>query len=115
MLNGGVDVRVAGADKDVFPYLSFNLGFDSLSPVCLRIHSCAEGCLVCNRTGHAECDEALLRNVFDAVGELIVKQRETHPAAAVEQQLIDAAIVCSGVLRPDRSYVVLRDQLTTGG
>src|SRR5262249_57957671 len=72
------------------------------------VNSCSR-----NRARHTELDKSLLRDVLNPVSEFVVEDSQTHSPAAIQQHLIDSALITLGPLRTNRAHMVLRNQLST--
>ena len=65
--------------------------------------------------GHAQLGQVLRVDEFSLIGEFVVEVGDGQPRLAVEQLLLQAAVIGARILRQKGLDVILRDQLRTVG
>ena len=79
------------------------------------IYGSAEGGLRGDLAGHSEKQQRIIAQELNLVGELVVKERDAQPGAAIPGALFDSKIKAAGTLGRDRANVELGNNLLAAG
>jgi hypothetical protein len=115
VLDDGVGVGVASAGGEVAGEAEVEFELDALRTEGRGVDVGTVGEEVADGKGYAEGGESVLGDVLDGVGELVVEVGEAEAGAAVEELLVEAAVIGAGVLGTERADMILGDGLGAVG
>src|SRR5437016_14360177 len=100
---------------EVMSQIKLQLCFGAQCAGISGIYGSAEGGLRGDLAGHSQKQQRIIAQKLNLIGELVVKERDAQPGAAIPGALFDSKIKAAGTLGRNRADVELRKNLLAAG